>query len=587
MVHLTIDGKPVEVEEGSSILQAAEKLGIWVPTLCHHKALMPYGACRLCLVELVWQGGSRIQASCLYPAEEGLDVRTTSERVVKTRKIMMELLLARCPAVEAVRRMAQQMGVESTRFPKKDEDCILCGLCARMCQERMGRGAINFAGRGTKKKISTPYDRLSPLCMACGACAAVCPTECVDLSAVTSHPLRPIPAEFDEGLTSRPAIYFPFPQAVPHKPVIDKDHCVRLQTGACGTCEAFCDAKAIQYDQQDKVEEVEVGTIIVATGFDLFDARQIARYGYGRLKNVVNSLDFERISHAGGPTGGQIVTAEGKTPEAVAIIHCVGSRDENYQKYCSRVCCMYSLKFAHLVREKTGAEVYNLYIDIRAAGKGNEELYKRLLREGVPFVRGKCAEVTDVAESAEEQGKLVVVCEDTLLGVTRRIPVDMVVLSSALQPRKDADDVARKFSLSCAQGNFFLERHPKLAPVEAASDGLFLAGACQGPKDIPDTVAQGAAAAACALSMMDRGAVPLEPITSEIDPERCSGCKMCIASCPYDAIEFDKEKGVSVVREELCKGCGTCVATCPSGVAAQKGFRDVQVYAEMEGILAG
>jgi heterodisulfide reductase subunit A len=588
VVHLTIDGKPVEVEERSSVLQAAEKLGIWIPTLCHHKALLPYGACRLCLVEVQdARGGGRIQASCVLPAQEGLVVKTDTDRVLRTRKVMIELLLARCPEVKAVRQLAGQLGVQETRFPKKNEDCILCGLCTRICQERMGVGAINFINRGGERKVVPAYDKHSPICMACGACAVVCPADCVDLSKVTLRTPRPIPSEFDEGLAARPAVYFPFAQAVPHKPVIDKENCVRLQTGECGVCEAFCDAKAIDYDQQDKVEEIEVGTIIVATGFDLFDARQIARYGYGRLKNVVNSLDFERISHASGPTGGQIVTAEGKPPQAVAIIHCVGSRDENYHEYCSRVCCMYSLKFAHLVREKTGAEVYNLYIDIRAPGKGYEEFYKRLLREGVHFVRGKCAEVTDVAETAEEQGKLVVVCEDTLLGVTRRIPVDMVILSSALKPRKDAEEVARKFSLSCAQGNFFLERHPKLAPVEAASDGLFLAGACQGPKDIPDTVAQGAAAAACALSMMDRGAVPLEPITSEIDAERCSGCKMCIASCPYDAIEFDKEKGVSVVREELCKGCGTCVATCPSGAAAQKGFRDVQVFAEMEGILAG
>ena len=586
MVRLTIDNKPVEGEEGSTILQAAEKLGIWIPTLCHHKALLPYGACRLCLVELEGPGGGRIQASCVYPAQEGLVVKTATERVLKTRNVMIELLLARCPDVKAIQELAGRMGVQETRFPKKHEECILCGLCVRVCQERMGVGAISVLNRGTDRRIAPAYDKHSPICMACGACQVVCPTDCVDLSKVTSRAPRPIPSEFDEGLATRPAVYIPFAQAVPHKPVIDKENCVRLRTGECGACEAFCDPQAINFDQQDAIEEIEVGTIIVATGFELFDARQIARYGYGRLANVINSLEFERISHASGPTSGQILTAEGKTPRAVAILHCVGSRDENYQKYCSRVCCMYSLKFAHLVKEKTGAEVYNLYIDMRTPGKGYEEFYKRLLHEGVHFIRGKCAEVTDVAESPEERGKLVAICEDTLLGVTRRIPVDMVVLSSALMPRKDVEEVARKFSLSCAQGDFFLERHPKLAPVEAASEGLFLAGTCQGPKDIPDTVAQGAAAAACALSLMDRGAVLLEPITSEIDPERCSGCKMCIASCPYEAIEFDAEKKASVVQEALCKGCGTCVATCPSGVATQKGFGDVQIYAEMEGILA-
>ncbi len=586
MVSLTIDGRTVEVEEGSTVLQAAEKLGIEIPTLCHHKSVAPYGACRVCLVEVEGPDGSQIQASCTYPAQEGLVVKTATERVLRTRKIMVELLLARCPGVQAVKELADEMGIEDTRFPKKNEDCILCGLCVRVCQERMGVGAVNFVNRGTAKKVSPPYDKHSPICMACGACEVVCPAQRVDLSEITTRTPRPIPSEFDEGLAARPSIYIPFAQAVPRVPVIDRDNCVRLQTGQCGACEAFCDAGAIVYDQQDSTKEIEVGTIIVATGFELFDARQIARYGYGRLKNVISSLDFERISHASGPTGGEILTTEGRAPEAVAIIHCVGSRDENYQQYCSRVCCMYSLKFAHLVKEKTGAEVYNFYIDMRTPGKGYEEFYKRLLAEGVHFIRGKCAEVTDVAESPEEQGRLVAVGEDTLLGITRRVPVDMVILSAALKPGKDADDVARTFSLSCAQGNFFLEKHPKLAPVEAASDGLFLAGACLGPKDIPDSVAQGAAAAACALSLMDKGIFVLEPITAEIDPDLCSGCKMCIASCPYDAIEFDEEKGVSVVIEELCKGCGTCVATCPSGVAKQKGFEDAQIYSEMEGILA-
>jgi len=586
MVRLTIDGKTVEVDQGATILQAAEKAGVEIPTLCYHKALLPYGACRLCLVELVYDWGSQIQASCTYPAQDGMVVRTDSERVLRTRKVMMELLLARCPEVEAVRRMAARMGIQETRFPKKNEDCILCGLCVRMCQERMGAGAINFVNRGVEKKISTPYDRQSPVCMACGACEAVCPVGTPMVPKVSMRPTRPIPSEFDEGLCSRPAIYVPFAQAVPNKPVIDKDRCVRMLTGNCGTCQAFCEADAIDYEQEDEVVELQVGTMIVATGFQLFDPSKIKRYGFGRYPDVLHSLQFERLSHASGPTGGEILTSKGRPPEAVAIVHCVGSRDENYHEYCSRVCCMYSLKFAHLVKEKTGAEVYNCYIDMRTPGKGYEEFYKRLLHEEVHFIRGKVAEVTDVAESPEEEGKLIVVCEDTLLGVTRRLPVDMVILSSALEPDKAADEVGRMFSLGCAHGGFFLERHPKLAPVEAASDGLFLAGACQGPKDIPDTVAQGAAAAACALALMDGGAVVLEPITAEIDAERCSGCQMCVAACPYDAISFNEEKGVSEVQEELCKGCGTCVATCPSGVAQQKGFHDRQILAEMEGVLS-
>lgn len=587
MVKMTIDGQSVEAEEGKTILEVAQGLGIQIPTLCYYRAISPYAACRVCLVEIADQRGSRLVASCAYPVEDGLDVKTTSRRVLDARKVVVELLIARCEKIPRLQALADQLGVEEPEF-KDDEDCILCGLCARVCGELMGVGAVNFEGRGPTRRVTTPFDEISDVCLGCGACAFVCPTgaRAVQLERITGTETVSLLSEFDEGLDTRPSIYIPFAQAVPHKPVIDADTCARLQIGECGACEAFCDAQAIVYDQEDTIQDIEVGTIIVATGFDLFDTRQIARYGYGRLKNVLHSLEFERLSHASGPTDGKIVTADGCVPQSVAIIHCVGSRDENYHEYCSRVCCMYSLKFAHLVKEKTGAEVYNLYIDMRTPGKGYEEFYKRLLREDVHFIRGKCAEVTDVAESKEEEGKLVVICEDTLLGVTRRLSVDMVILSAALQPRSDVDEVARMFSLNCAQGNFFLEKHPKLAPVEAASDGIYLAGACQGPKDIPDSVAQGAAAAACSLSLMDAGHFVLEPITAEIDPELCSGCRICLASCPFEAIEFDEEKQVSVVREELCKGCGTCVATCPSGVAKQKGFADVQIFAEMEGILA-
>ena len=332
--------------------------------------------------------------------------------------------------------------------------------------------------------------------------------------------------------------------------------------------------------------EVDAGAIIVATGFQLFDSTRVARYGYGKYDNVINSMEFERLSHASGPTGGKILTKDNKSPEAVAILHCVGSRDENYNEYCSRVCCMYSLKFAHLVKEKTNAEVYNLYIDMRAFGKGYEEFYKRVLGEGVHFIRGKCAEVTKVAECQEEKDKLIVVVEDTLLGVTRRLPMDMVILSGGLTPGRDTEKLSRIFGLNCAQGGFFLEKHPKLAPVDAISDGIFLAGACQGPKDIPDSVAQGAAAAAGALSLIDKGKVVLEPITAEIDEEQCAGCQLCIANCPYAAIDYDKEKKISIITEELCKGCGTCVAGCPSGAAGQKNFQDDQILSEIEGILA-
>ncbi|MBL7220674.1 MAG: (2Fe-2S)-binding protein [Phycisphaerae bacterium] len=587
MISLTIDGQVVEVEDGSTVLQAARKLEIQIPTLCTHKALLPYGACRVCLVEIEGSRGSWLETSCTFPAQEGLVVNTTSDRVLRTRKIVLELMLARCPEVEVVKELAAEMGLEDTRFPKKGEDCILCGLCVRVCGEKMNAGAVHFVNRGTGKAVEPPYDRHSAVCMACGACEVVCPTGCVDLSKITTHQPRPIPSEFDEGLSSRGSIYVPFAQAVPNTPVIDKDTCIRLLNGDCGACQAFCEADAIDYDQEDTIEEVDVGAVIVATGFKLFDSKLINRYGYGKFDNVLSAMEFERISHASGPTLGKVIMKDGRSPQAVAILHCIGSRDENYHEHCSRVCCMYSLKFAHLVKEKTDAEVYNLYIDMRAFGKGYEEFYKRVLGEGVHFIRGKAADVTDVSETPEEKGKLIVVAEDTLLGVTRRLPVDMVILSGALTPSPDSADVGRVFSLGCSQGGFFLERHPKLAPVDSMSDGIFLAGACQGPKDIPDSVAQGAAAAAGALSLIDKGKVVIEPITAEIIEDRCAGCQLCIANCPYAAIEYDKEKNISVVTEELCKGCGTCVAGCPSGAAHQKNFEDEQIFSEIEGILTG
>jgi heterodisulfide reductase subunit A len=246
---------------------------------------------------------------------------------------------------------------------------------------------------------------------------------------------------------------------------------------------------------------------------------------------------------------------------------------------------MYSLKYAHLIHEKTGAQVYQLYIDMRCPGKGYEQFYRRLMKEGVIFVRGKGAEITRVAETPEEKGKLVVKTEDTLLGMVRRIPVDMVVLAAGLEPGKDAKDLGRILSISCGDTGFYTEKHPKLGPVSTATDGVFLAGACQGPKDIPDSVAQGGAAAMNVLALIDHGVVEIEPITAWIDETKCSGCKTCIAVCPYQALSYDAGKKSSVVNEALCKGCGSCVATCPSGASEQRGFRDSQIFAELEGAL--
>ncbi len=354
----------------------------------------------------------------------------------------------------------------------------------------------------------------------------------------------------------------------------------------CQLCATVCQRHAIHYHDQDELLEIPVGAIIVATGFAPFDPRKLPEYGYGRYANVYTSLEVERLVNAAGPTSGEIRLRDGRRPEAVGIIHCVGSRDQRHHRYCSRVCCMASLKLAHLIRERTGAKVYTFYIDMRTPGKGYEEFYLRLMEEGVECIRGRVAEVTDWAMSPEEEGKLVLRVEDTNIGVVRRVPVDMVVLAVALEARPDADEVRRLFNMSCSSEGWFLERHPKLAPVATFTDGVWIAGACQGPKDIPDTVAQAGAAAGEALALLDRGYVELEPNVAWIDGEVCSGCKTCIPLCPFNAITFDGAEGISRINEALCKGCGTCVAACPSGAAQQHLFTDRQIFAEISGVLA-
>jgi len=353
----------------------------------------------------------------------------------------------------------------------------------------------------------------------------------------------------------------------------------------CRECAKVCDVGAINQEMEEEVVEVDVGNIILATGYDAFDPSPLYQYGYGRLDNVVTGLEFERMVSASGPTGGHILLKDGTEPQSVAIIHCVGSRDKNYHKYCSRVCCMYALKYSHLIKEHIDAEVYQMYMDMRCFGKGYEEFYERLSDEGVNFIRAKVGEVTNRAITDEEKGKLVVVSEDTLLGSIMRVPVDMVILCTALEPRSDADKLARLFSLSRSPDGFFLERHPKLDPVATMTDGTFVVGCCQGPKDIPDTVAQASAAAARALAMISAGTIEIEAAIATIDEQLCSGCRICNLLCPYKAISFDEEKKVCQVNEAVCKGCGVCVAACPTGAITGKHFTTEQIMAEIEGVL--
>ena len=405
-------------------------------------------------------------------------------------------------------------------------------------------------------------------CTGCGECMEACVLK------------KGVPSEFEERMALRKAIYIPFPQAVPLKAVADKESCLFLSKGKCKkSCVEACTAEAIDFDQPEELIEREFGSIILATGYDPFDPRLLPQYGYGIYENVITNLQFERMASPSGPTRGEITLNDGTVPKAIAFLHCIGSRDENAKSYCSRVCCMASLKQAHLAKEKTGAEIYEFYIDINAFGKGYQEFYKRVREDGVLLIRGKGSEIF------RREGRLVVAAEDTLLGTPVEIPVDLVVLGTGLTSRHDAGSVARVFGISQSVDGFFMEAHPKLRPVATPVDGIFLAGCCQGPKDIPDTVAQASAAAAEVMSLASQGQIEVEPIIASIDPQICAGCKLCIEICPYSAIGFLDSKGISVVNEALCKGCGACAAICPGKAARQNHFTQDQVLAEVEGLV--
>ncbi len=575
-ITLEINGKKVEAKEGMTVLEAAKSAGIEIPTLCYHEALKPYGACRLCTVEITSAGAIRLVASCQYPVEEGLVVNTDTPQVMKSRKMIVELMLARCPTVPKIQELGREYGIDKSRFRVKEELCILCGLCARMCEEVVGVSAINFHKRGFEREVTTPFTEISEACIGCGACAKICPTGAITLEDIYGRKI----VHSEISLASNAAIRVPTPQAVPNVPIIDPEQCIHFKTDECKLCERFCEREAINYEMEDEYEEIEVGNIIIATGYDAFDPSPLYQYGYGRLDNVITSLEMERMINASGPTEGKILLKDGSEPKTVAIIHCVGSRDENYHEYCSQVCCMYSMKFSHLIREHApGSEVYEFYIDLRAVGKAYEEFYSRVLDEGTRFIRGRPSDVV------KQNGKLTVFCEDTLADCQRQVPVDMVVLSTALEPRADVEQVARLFSLSRSADGFFMEKHPKLDPVATMSDGIFVVGCCQSPKDIPQSVAQASAAASRVLAMISAGTIELEAITAAIDEELCSGCKICYNLCPYSAISFDEEKKACQVNEALCKGCGVCVAACPSGASTGRHFTSEQIMAEIEGIL--
>ncbi len=422
----------------------------------------------------------------------------------------------------------------------------------------------NFTAQVRKKARYVNED----LCTGCGICVEKCPW-------------KKIPSEFDLGLGNRAAIYFQYSQAVPRVPIIDTENCAFFEKGKCKACEKFCTKDAIEFEQQDEILDLNVGTIVLATGFKDFDPSISPQYGYSQHDNILTGLEFEILVNSNGPTVGNVSMKDGSTPKRIAIIHCVGSRGDHHE-YCSRVCCMYSLKLAHLAREIVGSEVVEFYRDMRTFGKEYESFYNRVQDEGVQFMR-----YNENIQITKENGNLKILTTDLFTGEPNEELVDMVVLSTGMEPQADQKKTAKTFGISLSPDGFFMEKHPKLAPVETATEGVFLAGTCQGPKDIPDSVAQGSAAAAAALSLMDAGHVTMEPFTAYIDADLCSGCKTCVSLCPYGAISSTDQDGHihSNVNEVLCKGCGTCVSGCPSGIIVQNGFTDEQVNAEIVGIL--
>jgi heterodisulfide reductase subunit A len=422
-----------------------------------------------------------------------------------------------------------------------------------------------FAVRVRKKARSLHEE----LCTGCGACMEKCPAKTIDTA-------------FEAGMGKRRAIYRPFAQAIPNLPVIDREHCTYFLKGKCKLCAKLCPTGAIWYEQPDEMIDIEVGAIVVATGVGMWDPKKLPQYSYGRSPNILTGLQFERLSSATGPTAGQILTAEGKKPEKVAIIHCVGSRDVHPEAhaYCSRVCCMYSLKHAHQVREKTGAEVYDFFMDMRTFGKAYEEFYDRIQHEGVNFIRGRGAEVF-----VQPDGKLRVKGEDANLGMVLTVDADMVILASAIEPQADSDQVASLFGLGRTSDRFFAEAHPKLRPVETSTAGVFLAGACQGPRDVPDAVAHGGAAALEAVRLFNQGEVTISPTVAVVEPKSCVGCGDCVIACPYTAISRS-EDGKAVVNPALCQGCGTCAATCPAGAISALHFTDEAIVAQIDALTA-
>jgi heterodisulfide reductase subunit A len=404
-------------------------------------------------------------------------------------------------------------------------------------------------------------------CTSCGDCTAVCP--------------QLAPDEFNAGLSIRRAIFIPFAQAVPAKYAIDMDLCLNSKgIIACDKCYQACEHKCIDFSQPGRMLHLEVGTVIVATGTDTYDPSSLTELGYGKFLNVITTLEFERLINAGGPSGGLLVRpSDKKRPRKVAFLQCIGSRSKRANPYCSNVCCMNTVKDTLLIKEHwPDTEINVYYLDIRAFGKGFEDLYKRARQEGVNFIRGVPGEIIEDLAT----GNLTLLGENTLLGRPYREETEMVILSVGIEPRHDADVVQRLFNLSTAADGFYLEAHPKLRPVDTATGGVFLAGCAEGPKDIKETVTQASAAASRANILMAKGHVTVPAVTAQVDVETCQGCGLCVGVCPYSAISLEGDPKKAVIVEAACAGCGGCAAECAFGAIQMRHFTDEQLLGQID-----
>ncbi|MHA1913113.1 MAG: 4Fe-4S binding protein [Promethearchaeota archaeon] len=480
--------------------------------------------------------------------------------------------------VERTPTIGGHMAQLDKTFPTMD--CSSCILTPKMSEVNRNKNielltysevveVTGYVGNFEATILKKPHYVDKDKCTACGICVDSCPIT--------------VGNEFEIGLGTRKAIYVPFPQAVPGEYTIDMENCIK-----CGICarKSVCEPEAINFDDEPEYIKVKVGTIIVATGWDSYDPTELKQYGYGRYPNVITGLQMERMLSSFGPLVGKPVRpSDLKEPHSIAFLQCVGSRNfrEGGNKYCSRVCCMYATKQARQYKEKhPEADIYIFYMDIRAFGKGYEEFYESAAENyGINYIRGRIAEVSE-----DKEHNIIIRSEDTLLQQPIEMSVDLFVLSTGLEPRADAEMITQLLRIQRSSDGFFLEAHPKLRPVDTLTEGIFIAGVAQGPKDIPDSVGQAKGAAASAIQLMAQGEVEIEPYFAIVRPERCIGCGMCVDNCAYGAIDIieDRRFGkIASVNEALCKGCGACSGNCRSAAIDVKGFSAEQIYSIITG----